>query len=206
MGARRTIGVLALQGAFARHVAALTSLGADAAEVRRPAQLDDVDALVLPGGESGTMSMLLERSELFDPIAKRLADGMPAFGTCAGMILLATEVLDGRPDQRSFGAIDLSVRRNGYGRQVDSFDAAVELEGDGWGDTAAERAPFDASFIRAPVVERVGAGVEVLARVDDRPVLCTSGPVMVAAFHPELPAPDGTSDRRIHRRFLQEVL
>lgn len=202
MGARRTIGVLALQGAFARHVAALSSLGADAIEVRRPAHLDEVDALVLPGGESGTMSMLLERSELFDPIAKRLADGMPAFGTCAGMILLSTEVLDGRADQRSFGVIDLSVRRNAYGRQVDSFDAAVRLEGHGWQDPDV---PFDASFIRAPAVERVGDDVEVLARVGDRPVLCTSGPVMVAAFHPELPAPDGTSDLRIHRRFLQEV-
>jgi len=141
--------------------------------------------------------MLLERSELFEPIAERLDEGMPALGTCAGMILLAREVVDGRPDQRSFGAIDLSVRRNGYGRQVDSFDAALAVDG--------MDEPFEASFIRAPVVERVGDDVAVLAEVDDRPVLCASGPVLVAAFHPELPAPDGTSDLRIHRRFLEEV-
>ena len=192
------VGVLALQGAFARHIAALTQLGVETAEVRRPRDLDAIDALVMPGGESGTMSMLLERSELFDPIAERLDAGLPAFGTCAGMILLATEILDGRPDQRCFGHIDLSVRRNGYGRQVDSFDVALDVKG--------YDAPFDASFIRAPVVERTGAGVDVLASVDGRPVLCRSGPVLVAAFHPELPAPDGSSDLRIHRRFLEEVI
>lgn len=186
------VGVLALQGAFARHIAALRRLDVDTAEVRLPRDLDDVDALVMPGGESGTMSMLLERSGLFDPLAERLADGMPVFGTCAGMILLGREILDGRPDQRSFGAIDLTVRRNGYGRQRDSFDADVGIEG-------LDR-PFAASFIRAPVVERVGDGVDVLARVDDRPVLCTNGPVLVAAFHPEL-----SDDLRIHRRFLEEV-
>lgn len=193
----RRIGVLALQGAFARHERAFAALGARTQEVRRPQHLDDVDALVLPGGESGTMSMLLERADLFDPIAKRLADGMPALGTCAGMILLGTEILDGRPDQRCFGAIDLSVRRNAYGRQLDSFDVSLDVEG--------FDEPFDASFIRAPVVERAGEGVHVLARVDGRPVLCAEGPVIVAAFHPELPAPDGTSDLRIHRRFLEEV-
>ena len=192
------VGVLALQGAFARHIDAFRRLGVESAEVRRPSQLDDVDALVIPGGESGTMSMLLDRAELFDPIAKRLADGMATFGTCAGMILLGTEILDGRPDQRCFGAIDIAVRRNGYGRQVDSFDADLDVEG--------LDAPFAASFIRAPVVERVGGDVQVLAEVDDHPVLCTSGPVLVAAFHPELPAPDGTSDLRIHRKFLEEVL
>ncbi len=202
MGAVPTIGVLALQGAFARHVDAFRRLGADAIEIRRPDELDRVDRLVIPGGESGTMSMLLDRAELFDPVAKRLADGMPALGTCAGMILLGTEILDGRPDQRCFGAIDISVRRNGYGRQVDSFDRAIDISALGGPDASA---PFDASFIRAPVVERIGPDVDVLARVDDRPVLCTSGPVMVAAFHPELPAPDGTSDLRIHRHFLEEV-
>jgi pyridoxal 5'-phosphate synthase pdxT subunit len=173
-----------------------------AVEVRRPEQLDDVDALVLPGGESGTMSMLLERSGLFDPVAERLAGGMPALGTCAGMILLAVEVLDGRPDQRCFGAIDISVRRNAYGRQVDSFDAPVDLSAAGVDEPTV---PFEASFIRAPAVARLGDGVEVLAAVDGRPVLCASGPVVVASFHPELPAPDGTSDLRIHRRFLEEV-
>ncbi len=193
-----TIGVLALQGAFRRHVEAFESLGFAATEVRRPHQLDDVDVLVIPGGESGTMSMLLDRGELFDPIAKRLADGMPALGTCAGMILLGAEVLDGRSDQRCFGAIDITTRRNGYGRQIDSFDTALVVEG--------FDSPFDTSFIRAPVVERVGDDVTVVATVADRPVLCTSGPVMVAAFHPELPSPDGTSDLRIHRRFLEEVM
>ena len=202
MGVPATIGVLALQGAFARHVDAFRRLGADAIEVRRPAQLDDVDRLVIPGGESGTMSMLLDRAELFDPIAERLGDGMPALGTCAGMILLGTEILDGRPDQRCFGAIDISVRRNGYGRQLDSFDRDIDISALGGDDAAV---PFEASFIRAPVVERVGSGVAVLARVDDRPVLCSSGPVMVAAFHPELPASDGSSDLRIHRHFLEEV-
>lgn len=167
-------------------------------EVRRPEHLDDVDALVLPGGESSTMSMLLERGELFDPVAKRLADGMPALGTCAGMILLSSEILDGRPDQRCFGAIDLSVRRNGYGRQVDSFDADIDLSAAGVEDPDV---PFPASFIRAPVVERTGEDVTVLAEVDGRPVLCATGPVMVAAFHPEL-----SDDLRIHRRFLEEVL
>ena len=192
------LGVLALQGAFRLHIRAFEQLGRTAVEVRRPHELDDVDALVIPGGESGTMSMLLDRSELFDPVAERLADGMPALGTCAGMILLGREILDGRADQRCFGVIDITTRRNGYGRQVDSFDTALEI--DGMDD------PFDASFIRAPVVERCGDDVTVLARVDDRPVLCTSGPVMVAAFHPELPATDGTSDLRIHRRFLEEVM
>jgi 5'-phosphate synthase pdxT subunit len=186
------IGVLALQGAFARHAEALRALGAEAVLVRTPGQLTDVDALVLPGGESTTMSMLLESAELFDPLAERLAAGLPVLGTCAGMILLAAEVLDGRADQRSFGAVDLSVRRNGYGRQVDSFEADLELAG--------EEVPLHAVFIRAPVVERAGAGVEVLASVDGRPVLCRQGAVTVAAFHPEL-----SDDLRIHDRFLKEI-
>jgi len=143
------------------------------------------------------MSMMLERSELFEPLAERLAGGMPALGTCAGMILLGAEIVDGRPDQRCFGAIDVSVRRNGYGRQVDSFDADLDVAG--FDD------PYPASFIRAPVVERVGDGVDVLAEVDGRPVLCASGPVVVASFHPELPGPGGGADLRIHRRFLEEV-
>ena len=138
------------------------------------------------------MSMLLERGDLFDPIDERLRDGMPALGTCAGMILLGAEILGGRSDQRCFAAIDLSVRRNAYGRQVDSFDAAIEVVG--------FDEPFEASFIRAPVVERTGQAVDVLAEVDDRPVLCASGPVLVAAFHPEL-----SDDLRIHRRFLEEI-
>jgi len=184
------IGVLGLQGAVEEHRAAFADLGVATSNVRRPAELDGVDALVIPGGESTTMSMLLERGGLFDAVAARLACGMPVLGTCAGMILLASEVLDGRPDQRWFGRIDVIVTRNGYGRQVDSFEADLDVP-------AIGGAPFRAVFIRAPVVERAGPDVEVLASVDDRPVLCRQGPVMVSAFHPEL-----TDDRRIHRLFL----
>ena len=141
--------------------------------------------------------MLLERGDLFDPIHERLRAGMPALGTCAGMILLGSEILGGRPDQRCFGAIDLTVRRNAYGRQVDSFDIPLDLSSAGVEDPSV---PFDASFIRAPVVERAGDDVDVLAEVDGRPVLCASGPVLVASFHPEL-----SDDLRIHRRFLEEI-
>jgi 5'-phosphate synthase pdxT subunit len=187
------VGVLALQGASARHAEALEALGASAVEIRVPEHLAGVDAIVLPGGESTTMSRLLETSGLFDPLAERLADGLPAFGTCAGMILLAREVLDGRSDQRSFGAVDVSVRRNAFGRQVDSFEADLLVDG-----VAGGR--FPAVFIRAPAVERVGEGVDVLATVADRPVLCRQGPLVVAAFHPEL-----SGDLRLHQLFLAQV-
>ena len=186
-------GVLALQGDVREHVAALTDLGVDAVPVKRPEELSAVDALVLPGGESTTMSLLLESADLFEPIAERLASGMPAFGTCAGMILLAREVLDGRPDQRFFGAIDITVRRNAFGRQVDSFEIALDVEGVG-GD------PVDAVFIRAPFVERAGDAVEVLASIDGHPVLCREGNVLVAAFHPEL-----SSDLRVHQLFVDSL-
>lgn len=187
------VGVLALQGAFARHAACLRALGAEPREVRTPDDLEAIDSLVLPGGESTTMSMLLESSGLFDPLAERLRAGLPTLGTCAGMILLGAEVLDGRPDQRCFGAIDISVRRNAFGRQVDSFEADLDLDG-------PEGRPFRAVFIRAPFVERAGPDVEVLATVDGHPVLCRSGRVTVAAFHPEL-----TDDLRLHDRFLKEI-
>jgi pyridoxal 5'-phosphate synthase pdxT subunit len=188
----RTVGVLALQGAFARHLAVLRELGCKAREVRTPAHLGDVDALVLPGGESTTMSMLLESQGLFEPLAARLDEGMPAFGTCAGMILLGAGVLDGRPDQRSFAAIDLDARRNAYGRQVDSFECDL--------DVAGLSDPFHAVFIRAPGVARCGDAVEVLARVGDAPVLCRQGSVLVSAFHPEL-----TDDTRVHQLFLRGI-
>ena len=188
-----TVGVLALQGAFGLHAVALTELGARAKEVRTPDDLARVDALVMPGGESTTMSMLLESSGLFDAIAERLAAGFAVFGTCAGMILLATQVLDGRPDQRSFGAVDLAVRRNAYGRQIDSFESSLTVT-----DLGGE--PFPAVFIRAPLVEWAGPGVEVLALHEGRPVLARQGPVTVASFHPEL-----SGDNRLHARFLQEV-
>lgn len=188
------VGVLALQGDVREHCASLSEVGAVPVEVRTPAELSTVSALVLPGGESTTMSLLLESSGLLSPVRDRLAAGMPAFGTCAGMILLAGEVLDGRPDQRSLGAIDIAVRRNAFGRQVDSFETDLDVKG--------LDSPLHAVFIRAPVVERVGPGVEVLASVtfpdgSEHPVVCRQGPVLVAAFHPEL-----SGDLRLHREFL----
>ena len=190
VGRGHVVGVLALQGAFAEHGVALRRLGAETVEVRTPGHLAQVEALTMPGGESTTMSKLLITSDLFEPLAARIAAGMPIFGTCAGMILLADEILDGRPDQRSFGAIQLAVRRNGYGRQVDSFEAELAVKG--------LDEPFRAVFIRAPMVERVGADVEVLAEHDGHPVLVRSGAIMAASFHPEL-----TFDTRIHACFLK---
>lgn len=187
------VGILALQGAVTNHAEAFARLGVETRLVKTREQLEGIDALVLPGGESTTMSMLLERNDLFDPVHKLLDEGMPAFGTCAGMILLASDVLDGRADQRHFGAIDLGVRRNAWGRQVDSFEAALPVSA--LGDDA-----FPAVFIRAPRVERVGDDVEVLASVDEEPVLCRSGSIVVASFHPEL-----SSDLRIHQLFLEGV-
>lgn len=192
MASQPKVGVLALQGAVREHAASLTELGAHVVEVRTPEHLAGIDALVIPGGESTTMSLLLQSSGLFDPIGERLRDGMPAFGTCAGLILLAGEVLDGRPDQRSFGVIDVSVRRNAFGRQIDSFETDIDV--DGLGD------PFHAVFIRAPIVERTGEGVGVLAEIDGAAVLCRQGPVLAAAFHPEL-----SGDLRLHELFLHEV-
>jgi 5'-phosphate synthase pdxT subunit len=188
----RLVGVLALQGAFAAHQRALEAAGAATRQIRQPADLAAIDALVMPGGESTTMSRLLTTSGLFDEVKTLLADGMPVFGTCAGMILLSTEVLDGRGDQRSFGAIDIAVRRNGYGRQIDSFEADL--------DVADFDAPFHAIFIRAPKVESVGPDVDVLAEHEGVPVVARQGRIMVASFHPEL-----TGDARLHARFLQEV-
>ena len=190
------IGVLALQGAFHSHQALLERLGRSSLQVRTPAQLERVDALMMPGGESTTMSRLLTTSGLFEPLAARLTDGMPAFGTCAGMILLASDVLDGRPDQRSFGVIDITVRRNGYGRQLDSFETDLSVPGLGIG---AER--FHGVFIRAPKVTRVGADVEILAEHAGVPVLLRSGPITVASFHPEL-----ANDPRLHAQFLDSFL
>lgn len=189
------VGVLALQGAVARHAAMLARLGAESVAVRAPSQLDDVDALVMPGGESTTTSMLLESSGLADPLAERLSAGMPVFGTCAGMILLASEVLDGRDDQRVFGALDIAVRRNAYGRQLASFEADLAVPEVGGAGS------FRAVFIRAPVVIRTGEAVEVLARVEGQSVLCRQGAVLAAAFHPEL-----GDDLRVHKYFLTEVI
>lgn len=186
------VGVLALQGAFAAHQERLSAIGVDAPSVRTAAELDEVDALVIPGGESTTMSHLLRTNDMFDPVQQRLASGLPVFGTCAGMIMCATEVLDGRPDQRSFGVLDATVRRNGYGRQLASFEADLAVEG--LGDS------FHAVFIRAPKVERVGPDIEVLASLDGVPVLLRHGTCTVASFHPEL-----TPDVRLHQAFVNSI-
>jgi len=191
-GSGLAVGVLALQGAFDAHRQRLEQLGALAPLVRTPLDLEGLDAIVLPGGESTTMSRLLTTSGLFDDLKGRLIDGLPVLGTCAGMILCAIDVLDGRSDQRGFDLIDLTVRRNGYGRQLDSFEADLDIAG--LGDA------FHAVFIRAPLVERVGPDVEVLARHDGVPVLVRSGRCTVSAFHPEL-----TDDARLHQLFLHSL-
>jgi 5'-phosphate synthase pdxT subunit len=186
------IGVLDLQGDVREHVAALHEVGARARLLKRPAALDGLDGLVLPGGESTTLSMLLESTGLFDAIGARLDAGdLPVFGTCAGLILLARKVLDGRPDQRVFGALDAVVRRNGYGRQRQSFEAEVALG-------SGEGPPLPTVFIRAPFVVSVGADVEVVAELDGVPVLVRHGTLLASSFHPEL-----TPDRRVHRLFVE---
>jgi pyridoxal 5'-phosphate synthase pdxT subunit len=196
------IGVLALQGDVREHLRALDGCGVPARPIRRAAELAEVDGLVLPGGESTTISRLLDTFELLEPLRKRLADGMPALGSCAGMILLATDVLDGRPDQHQLDAVDVTVRRNAFGRQVDSFEADLDVDG-------LDGGPLRAVFIRAPWVERVGEGVQVLARIPDVPgagdaagriVAVRQGSVVATAFHPEL-----TGDWRIHRLFCELV-
>ncbi len=177
-----------MQGNFREHVAMLRRLGAEPVEVRKPEQLDDLDGLVIPGGESTAIARLVRLYGLEQAIR---AFERPVFGTCAGMILLAADVLDGRPDQLSFGAIDIGVRRNGFGRQVDSFEADLAVTGVGG-------LPVHAVFIRAPFVEWVGAGVEVLAEVDGHPVAVRQGPMLALSFHPEL-----GDDDRLHRLFLE---
>lgn len=187
------VGVLALQGAFREHREALEALGAEVVEVRAPQHLSGIDALVLPGGESTTIERLLDTSGLRGPLVGLLAGGISAFATCAGLILLARGVRDGRPDQRPFGVIDCTVRRNGYGRQRESFEAALDVAGLPGG-------PFPGVFIRAPVIERVGPGVMVLAEHAGNPVLILQGALWVATFHPEL-----AGDLRLHQQFLSEV-
>jgi 5'-phosphate synthase pdxT subunit len=188
------IGVLALQGGFRPQVEALSSLGADPFEVRLPRDLAGADALVLPGGESTTVGRLLQTSGLIEPLRERLASGLPVLGTCAGLILLASEVLDGRPDQPVLGAVDLTVRRNAHGRQTQSFEAPLEITGLAGG-------PFPGVFIRAPGIERIGEGVEVLACLSSGdPVAARQGPVTVCAFHPEL-----AGDLRFHQHFLSSL-
>jgi 5'-phosphate synthase pdxT subunit len=185
------VGVLALQGAFREQAETLVALGADATFVKTPEQLAGVDAMVLPGGESTTMDKLLDSSGLRTPLRDALRNGMPALAVCAGLIVLASEVVDGRADQQPLGVVDVTVRRNGYGRQRDSFEADLSIKDlDGGG--------FPGVFIRAPLIERVGPDVEVLAVHEDVPVLGRQGAVLFATFHPEL-----ARDLRVHELFLK---
>lgn len=198
VGAQSTprVGVLALQGDTREHLAALTDAGATAVTVRRISELDSVDALVIPGGESTTMSHLLREFDLLEPLRARLADGMPAYGSCAGMILLATEIVDaGVPGREALplGAIDMTVRRNAFGRQVDSFEGDISFTG--------LDEPIHAVFIRAPWVERVGPDVEVLAQAAGHPVAVRQGRMFATSFHPEM-----TGDRRVHRLFVASLV
>jgi pyridoxal 5'-phosphate synthase pdxT subunit len=184
------VGVLALQGAFREHAEALTALGADVAFVKRPEHLDSIDAIFLPGGESTAMDKLLDSAELHTPLQRRLRDGLPAFATCAGLILCATEVVDGRDNQVPLGVLDVTVRRNGYGRQRESFEAPLAVRGLTDGN-------FPGVFIRAPVVERAGTDVEVLAELDGAAVLGRARNIWFSSFHPEL-----SGDLRLHQLFV----
>jgi 5'-phosphate synthase pdxT subunit len=197
--ARPVVGVFALQGDVREHMAALEACGARAVPVRRPAELADLDGIVLPGGESTTMSKLAVAFDLLDPLRQAVAAGLPAYGSCAGMIMLANEVLDGRADQQTVGGIDMTVRRNAFGRQVDSFEV-------GLGFTGLAGGPVHAVFIRAPWVESVGEAVTVLATVPASPtapariVAVRQGPLLATSFHPEL-----TGDSRVHAYFVEIV-
>ena len=189
------IGVLALQGDFREHLAALREIGVDPVPVRRAGELDAVDGLVIPGGESTTMSHLLRELEMLQPLRARLTAGLPAYGACAGMIMLSSEILDAGTVGREavpLGGIDITVRRNAFGRQVDSFEGDVAFSG--------FDEPAHGIFIRAPWVERVGDGVKVLASAAGHPVAVRQGPVLATSFHPEM-----TGDRRIHRLFVDIV-
>jgi pyridoxal 5'-phosphate synthase pdxT subunit len=185
------IGILALQGAVAEHKKALTSLDVEAVEVRLPRELENVDALVIPGGESTTISKLLAIYELSGPLKKRIEQGFPVLGTCAGMILLARDIVDS--DIEGLGVMDISVRRNAYGRQIDSFENELEIP-------VLGRDLFPGVFIRAPIVESVKRGVQVLSKVDGSPVAVKQGKMLACTFHPEL-----TEDLRFHRYFLGMV-
>lgn len=189
VGKRLQVGVLALQGAFESHIKTFLNMGVEALPVKSPDDLEQVDRLVIPGGESTAISMLLNLNSLRAPLQKRISEKMPVFGTCAGMIVLSKVILDGREDQIPLNAIDITVRRNAFGRQIDSFESELEVKG--LGD------PFPAVFIRAPIVESVGENVEVYAKVNDQIVLCGNDSTLVTSFHPEL-----SGDNRIHEIFL----
>ncbi len=186
------IGVLGLQGDFREHARALEDAGAAARVVRRAEEIAEVDGLVVPGGESTTIGKLLDRFGLLDPLRDRVAAGMPLYGTCAGLILMAREIEGPQDAPDRLGVMDVSVRRNAYGRQVDSFEADLDVKG--------LDAPYRAVFIRAPVVERAGDGVDVLASVDGNPVLVRQGHMLASTFHPEM-----TGDNRVHSMFVEMV-
>ena len=192
MNARVLVGVLALQGAFDAHARRLAELGVESRLVKDISDLHGLDGIILPGGESTTMSNLLVASGLGVVLTSRLHDGLPVFGTCAGMIMMAHTIHDGRPDQISFDAMDIKVRRNGYGRQNDSFEQDISI-------TSLDT-PFHALFIRAPVIESMGSNVEVLASVDEHPVLVRQAHALASSFHPEL-----VSDLRVHEIFLSMI-
>jgi 5'-phosphate synthase pdxT subunit len=193
-----TIGVLAVQGDVREHLRALEDAGARAVPVRRRVELEGVDGLVLPGGESTTMDKLVRAFDLREPLCARIADGMPAYGSCAGMIMLADRIADARPDQQTLGGIDMTVRRNAFGRQVDSFEEDLHIH-------AIGGAPMRAVFIRAPWVEQVGDAVDVLAHVEEGPaagriVAVRQGALLATSFHPEV-----TGDHRFHQLFVEIV-
>lgn len=184
------VGILALQGDVREHRLALERLGAEVAEVRKPAELDEVDGLIIPGGESTTIGRLATLYGLIDPLRKHIRSGLPVYGTCAGMIFLASGV-DGA-SQPQLEVLDATVRRNAWGRQNESFEASLDIDG--------LDEPFHAVFIRAPWIEQVGDGVEVLARWADHPVMVREGPMLASSFHPEL-----TGDSRVHELFLTMI-
>jgi 5'-phosphate synthase pdxT subunit len=194
------IGVLALQGDVREHVRALDESGAAARPVRRLSEIEAVDGLVIPGGESTTLWRLATAFDLLDPVRKLIAGGLPAFGSCAGLIMLADRLQDGVAGQQTFGGIDMTARRNAFGRQVDSFEREVTLRPDGDGDTVEAGTPFHAVFIRAPWVAQAGPEVRVLAEDNGRIIAVRQGRLLATAFHPEL-----TPDRRIHKLFVSMV-
>ena len=194
----KKIGVLALQGDVREHFSAIENCGAIATEVKRPIDLVNLNGLIIPGGESTTIAKLLRIFELFEPLQKALRDGLPVYGSCAGMILLANEILDGTSDQETLEVIDITVKRNAFGRQVDSFEQELLIP-------EIDSEPFNAIFIRAPWIEKIGADVKSLAEIKslgglEHSVLARSKNVLVSSFHPEL-----TGDLRVHRYFIDKI-
>ena len=192
MSTKLTIGILSVQGGVTEHVRMVEKLGHEAVLVRRTEHLENIDGLILPGGESTTMSRLLRLGGMIEPLREAIQAGLPAFGTCAGMIMLATRVLDTRPDAESLGVIDVAVRRNAFGRQRDSFEGELDFTG--------FENPVDSVFIRAPQIEKVGDDVQVLATVNERVVAARQDHVLVTSFHPEL-----TEDLQVHQYFVEMI-